>query len=242
MSVSSSTNLTEQLVKDGAVRTPPQRILTAQVRHALAAASMGLSDMDPTVLDIRGMSGRKYRMFINNLIRGMDDARYLEVGTWAGSTLCSAISGNSVRAIAIDNWSEFGGPKDVFQENLKKFSSAESDVRFIESDFRKIDFGELGKFNVYLFDGPHSEQDQYDGIKLALPALDECFVLIIDDWNWERVRLGTARAIRDLGLEALYSVEIRSTLDNSHPTVIMENSDWHNGYFIAVLRKMSEFL
>jgi hypothetical protein len=45
--------------------------------------------------------------------------------------------------------------------------------RFIEDDFRKINYTDIGKFNVYLFDGPHDEEDQYDGIALAQPALDD---------------------------------------------------------------------
>ena len=40
-----------------------------------------------------------------------DDARYSEVGVWKGSTLCSAIYGNKVRALAADNWSGFGRSK-----------------------------------------------------------------------------------------------------------------------------------
>ena len=47
----------------------------------------------------------------------------------------------------------------------------------------------LGTFNVYLFDGPHAYQDHYDGLVHAAPALTRQFILIIDDWNWEPVRL-----------------------------------------------------
>src|SRR5262245_15381786 len=67
-----------------------------------------------------GMSGRKYRCLINNLIGRLADARYLEVGSWAGSTACSAIYGNRVRALCIDNWSEFDGPKAEFQQNVAR--------------------------------------------------------------------------------------------------------------------------
>ncbi len=66
----------------------------------------------------------------------------------------------------------------------------------MESDFRAVDFGSLGRFNVYLFDGPHTDKDQHDGVILALPALDDQFVLIVDDWNWQPVRDGTMSAIR----------------------------------------------
>jgi hypothetical protein len=207
------------------------------VRSSFAAAALGVTDIDPAVLDLEGMSGKRYRMFINNLIRGMSDPRYLEIGTWAGSTLCSAINRNAVKATAIDNWSQFGGPKELFEHNLSLYRNQHTDVRFIESDFRQVDYRSLGMFNVYLFDGPHAEKDQYDGIDLAKPALDNTFVLIIDDWNWEPVRHGTAKALAQLNFSTLYSIEVRTTLDNSHPAVGMQSSDWHNGYFIGVIQK-----
>lgn len=33
------------------------------------------------------------------------------------------------------------------------------------------------------------------------------------------------------------AIEIRTTLDESHPKVSDSASDWHNGYFIGVIRK-----
>ena len=60
-----------------------------------------------------GMSGRKYRYLINNLVSSIKDARYLEIGCWAGSTACSALYGNEVKAVCIDNWSQFTDPKTI---------------------------------------------------------------------------------------------------------------------------------
>jgi hypothetical protein len=80
---------------------------------------------------------------------------------------------------------------------------------------------------------PHEERDQCDGIAVARPALDDCFVLIVDDWNWPELRMGTYRAIKDASYSAACAVEVRSSLDGSH----VERGDWHNGYFLAVLAK-----
>ncbi len=210
---------------------------SALVKQALTDAGNSISRIDTDLLGLPGMSGRRYRMFINNLVASMKDCRYLEVGTWAGSTLCSAINNNDVRAVAIDNWSQFGGPKDVFFENLQRFKTPRAYVNFIENDFRQVDFESLGKFNVYLFDGPHEREDQYDGLYLAGPALEECFILIVDDWNWPPVRTGTEEAIHRCGLDYKLKVEIRTTLDDTHPSIAHEHSDWHNGYLIAVLTR-----
>jgi hypothetical protein len=210
---------------------------TQHVKAALQSAVTGQSALDPAVLQIPGMSGRRYRMFINALIGlVVPDARYLEVGSWQGSTLCSAISGHSIQAIAIDNWSEFGGPRDAFMQNVQRFRG-NTTVYVIEQDFRKVDYGTLGKSNVFLFDGPHNEIDQYDGIVLAQPALDRTHVLIVDDWNLQAVRDGTFRALTTLPVDLRYTAEIRTTLDNSHPEHHSGASDWHNGYFLAVVEK-----
>jgi hypothetical protein len=184
-----------------------------------------------------GMSGRKYRYLINNLIERLPDARYLEVGSWAGSTACSAVFGNLVTAVCIDNWSEFEGPKEEFGINIRRAGSGNVRLSFLEADFRKVNFGDLGRFNVYMFDGPHEEADQIDGIVHALPGLDDEFVLIVDDYNYERVITGTRKAMEATRLKIVACIEIKTTQTGGHPQVAFQFSDWHNGYFLAVCRK-----
>jgi hypothetical protein len=209
--------------------------LFEHVRQAFAQARCGVSEIDPGVLNIPGMSGRLYRMFVNNLIRRLREPHYLEVGAWAGSTLCAAINGNIVHATVIDNWSEFGGPREQFRINVTRFATPGASVHIFERDFRQMDFAQIKPCDVYLFDGPHEVQDQYDGVSLALPALKPTFVLIVDDWNWQRVRDGTWQALHALHLDVQYTIEVRTTDDGTQPTVAFQHSDWHNGYFIGVL-------
>jgi hypothetical protein len=234
-----SPHMTEQTGAMQVVRLDGSSDLVAKVDTALTAAVLhGEFDTTQGIYSIAGMSGKRYRRFINQLVGSVNDARYLEVGSWAGSTLCSAIHGNKVWAVAIDNWSQFGGPKDAFIANVHRFKTAGSEVIFIESDFRKVDYRQMQRgFNIYLFDGPHTRQDQYDGLAMALPALDDRFVFIVDDWNWKPVRTGTKEAIEKCRLKVLYAAEVRTTLDETHTPVAGGKSDWHNGYFISVLEK-----
>ena len=74
-------------------------------------------------------------------------------------------------------------------------------------------------------------------MSLALDALTDEFVFIVDDWNWVQVREGTLRAIMDTSVELVYSAEIRTSLDNSHGFPPAQLGDWHNGYFLSVLKK-----
>ena len=212
--------------------------LMPKVQAALDDALLTVDVGSGGIYDLEGMSGKRYRYFINRLVKMLGNPRYLEVGSWRGSTLCSAISGNTLTAVAIDNWSEFGGPKDAFQANVQAFTGPNAKVYFIESDFRKVAFSKFEqKFNIYLFDGPHEAQDQFDGLALALQTLEDEFVFIVDDWNWARVRAGTFAAIRRCNLGVTFAAEVRSTVDNTQPLVNGKDSDWHNGYFIAVLTK-----
>lgn len=200
--------------------------------------SMSLTHKLPEwVVLLSGMSGRKYRYLINNLIGRLRSPRYLEVGSFAGSTACSAMYGNSVEMICIDNWSQFGGPRDLFMHNVRRTMNTNSKIAVVEADFRSVDFHAFNDVMVYMFDGPHAEQDQYDGVALALPALAKEFVLIVDDWNFTEVRNGTHRALQDRNLTILCGFEIFTTTNNTHPIVQWQNSDWHNGYYIAAIRK-----
>lgn len=194
------------------------------------------------LMNMESMSGRKYKNFINRLVSQVPDARYLEVGTWTGSTACSAIYRNKVNCFFVDNWDQFnpqGNVKNLFFEHTSKAKeeSPAANFMFEENDFRRVNYDRIGKYNIYFFDGPHEEKDQYDGVVYAQPALEDEFIFICDDWNWHQVRAGTAQAFSDLGIDILYSLEVRTTLDGSTPQVVYETSDWHNGYFIASCKK-----
>ncbi len=184
-----------------------------QLKASFAAAREGRGRLPAEIRAIQGMSGQSYRTFINDFVGASPDARYLEVGSWAGSTATAALFGDRVRAVCIDNWSLFGGPKEAFQENMRRVVDDRIDFRFIESDFRTVDFASVGRFNVYLFDGPHEEIDQYDGVVLAQPALEPNYLLIVDDWNWRAVRNGTFRALLDTRCRVEAAIEVRTTSD-----------------------------
>jgi len=220
------------------VETTANNPYTAKIQVALTRAILQDGKLDHEILSIEGMSGMKYRTLINNLIEAIDDARYFEIGSWQGSTLCAAMYKNKMSALAIDNWSQFGGPANKFFENIARFKGPDAALSFLNEDFRAVNFSTIGKFNVYLFDGPHEEHDQRDGVVRVQAALDDQFVLIVDDWNWEKVRRGTFAGIRDAGLRLDFAAEIRTTLDNTQPGFVGAASDWHNGYFIAACSKV----
>lgn len=231
-------NLNEetQILLNGDFNLPETKIL-ADSWFAAIAMQHKLPD---EVRFMPGMSGKKYRYLINTLVEKTPNAKYLEVGSYLGSTACSAIFGNEVKATCVDNWSQnFGHDniKEGFLKNTSTWKSDKVDFDFIESDFRKLDHSTLGKYNIYMFDGPHEHQDQYDGVFLFDDVLEDTYTLIVDDWNLSRVREGTLGALKDLGHDIIANIQIITRWDGVHPEISGYFSDWHNGYFIAVIKK-----
>ena len=58
-----------------------------------------------------------------------------------------------------------------------------------------------GKLGPYCFDGPRSERDHMDGVSLAQPALDDEYLLIIND------QIGSAGGEHIEALESLTGVK-----------------------------------
>lgn len=205
------------------------------IELAFKNAEIGESKITDFIICMEGMSGTKTRHFYNNIL-DTEDARYLEIGTWKGSSVCSAMCGNKAKVTCIDNWSEFGGPKEEFLANFEKFKG-ENDANFIEEDCYKVDVSTLSKFNIYMYDGNHSSDNHYKALLHYYDCLDDVFIFMVDDWNWEDVRNGTIKSIEKLNLKVLYEREIRPTMDNSHTPYTDARHNWWNGIYVAVLQK-----
>ena len=195
------------------------------------------SKITPEIIAMEGMSGTKTRHFYNNLLE-IDNARYLEIGTWKGSSVCSAMCKNKAKVICIDNWSEFGGPKAEFIKNFHTFRG-ENDAWFIEKDCYQVNTDNLPTFNIYMYDGNHSSENHYKSLTHFYNCLDDVFIFIVDDWNWQDVRDGTYHAIANLNLKILYQKEVRMTWDNSVTAEPQLSKEWWNGIYVAVLQKQS---
>jgi len=206
--------------------------LEKHIRNAFDNAEKEISKVSYEILTMEGMTGKKTRHFYNNLLN-IEDARYLEIGVWKGSSICSAIYKNKIKAVCIDNWNEFSGPKDEFIKNINKYRGI-NDVTFIEQDCFTVDVSKLPKFNIYMYDGCHLKESHYKALVHYYNCLDDIFIYIVDDWNWKDVRDGTFDAIKDLNLKLLYSIDNRTTNDDTHPTY---QHMWHNGIYIAILQK-----
>lgn len=205
------------------------------IESSFEKANNHQSKINNDIIKLDGMTGTKTRHFYNNLLN-FADARYLEVGTWKGSSVCSAMFGNNATVLCIDNWSEFGGPKNEFINNFEKFKGR-NNATFIEKNCFYVDTSNLSKFNIYLYDGNHSAISHYLALNHYFKCLDDIFIFIVDDWNWPDVRKGTKDSIDQLNLTILYEKEIRLTNDDTHTPQPLASETWWNGLYVAILQK-----
>lgn len=175
-----------------------------------------------------GMSGKKVKHLLNNIC-SKKDTRYLEVGLWQGSTMCSALYNNEIRAIGVDNWSEYSGPREQFFSAIGKFVGKN---KLTVAEGNCYEFFSSEKFNVFFFDGGHSVLDHYRAIAHFGPMMDNEFILIVDDFKSPEVYQGTGMAIADLRYDPIYENFLGADAPFHEDT-----ENWWNGVYCAVIRK-----
>jgi predicted O-methyltransferase YrrM len=121
---------------------------------------------------------------------------YVEVGTFRGTSLISALRGNDrLDAVAVDDFSFRDGSRELLEENLARFGLAGRPT-ILEGDFRQVLGGDAladRRVGVYYYDAGHTYEEQLAGLRLIEPHLADGALLIVDDSDWERVE----RADRD---------------------------------------------
>lgn len=130
------------------------------------------------------MSGWRILELINFYSSKVDTKNcYLEVGTYAGASLCAAAMNNKTKCYGVDNFSQKFGSDKVEQflvENIKKYTGG--NAKYFKSDYIKfLQNYSFQPVEFYFFDGPHDEESQYTGLKLALPHLYKGGSLIFVD-------------------------------------------------------------
>ena len=178
------------------------------------------------------MTSHKVKHFLNNLC-SLHGTTYLEIGVWKGATFTAALYGNQnsiKQAVAIDNWSEFGGPAQDFKNNCAAFLSDIS-YQFYEHDSFTINKNNLVNLpiDIYLYDGYHSEIAQEKAFTYYDSLFASTFIAIVDDWNESSTKSGTRKAFAKLGYTILYERELHGT--HHDPNL------WWNGVYVAVIRR-----
>ncbi len=152
------------------------------------------------------------------------DECFVNVGVWNGFTFLSGLAHNpEVRCIGVDNFSEFGGPREAFLERFNKMKSPKHS--FYDMDYEEY-FATIHKEKIgfYIYDGGHKYEDQLKGLQVAEPFFSDNCIILVDDTNWDDPREATYDFIKQSKHE--YKVLLdKKTARNGHLT-------YHNGIII----------
>jgi hypothetical protein len=171
------------------------------------------------VCRIPRMSTFAHASVINRAVAALPaGAAFVNVGVWHGFTFLSGLVGNAgQRCIGVDNFSEFGGPKDAF---MPRFEALRGDCH----EFHEMDYVEYfarrhhGPIGVYLYDGEHSYANQLKGLEAAERFFTKDCIVLVDDTNQDDPRRATCdfMAARPGRFRVLLD---RRTAANGHPTL-----------------------
>ena len=229
--------------EDPAVEEYTQRCLDAIDNAILEKSNFFANRQD---FAARGLSSPRVRHLLNNLC-SHEDAVYLEMGTYMGSTFFAAMMGNDIPCFGVDDfsdpeckpmfdniaWTECGNSFEEFKVNFEKYENGKT--TFIGSPVSELtsDDFEGHKPNVVFYDADHDYVQQLNNLNHIVPFLADKFILVIDDANFEGVIDSAIQFIKDNNFDVWFERKILSS--------IPENPNhWWNGVYVMVLEKTNE--
>jgi hypothetical protein len=198
--------------------------------EAISLADSRTSRLDMHGISVEGLSSVKNRCLLNNLL-SMDKARYLEIGTYKGASLTSALYNNNPEYhAAIDSFRGFEWMANEFYENCRKVLGY--DPNFFNADCFALDPLEKGikDINIYYYDGNHSREDTAKSLPYYYDCLADEFIYIVDDFNRAEVSTGVFEALRDTDVKIDFVKILPARFDGD-----LEN--WWSGVFAASCKK-----
>jgi hypothetical protein len=156
---------------------------------------------------------------INEGVRQMAEGHcFVNVGVWYGFTYLAGLAGNpGKRGVGVDNFSEFGSPREQFYQNFEKYRSPNHQFHDMDCAdyFAGVHEGPIG---FYIYDGSHDYESQLEGLRAAEPFFGRDCVVMVDDTNWPAPRQATLDFIASSSFA--YRVLIDAgTYANLHPTL-----------------------
>ena len=147
-----------------------------------------VSDRVDLCPDVEGKLSLKKQQLLNLAYRLLDEGEaYLEIGTFQGKSLLSAMIANPARPVfACDNFSQFDhNTYETLHDNLAKYGFSDR-VAFFDCDF--LEAYTASRLNVpigmHFYDGAHDYGSQYEAIKRVEPFLAANALVLVDDWRY----------------------------------------------------------
>ena len=196
------------------------------VKKAFASTEAGTSTLDDEVLGMRGSTGRKTRMFYNNLGNTSEAVTVIDIGAKLGSSTASFLkNNNSVSVCVVDDWSQ-GGSSEELTNTVKS-----SKLTFVVSKPDNADLALLPKANVVLYDSFYFDGELERSLKKLSAVFTDVCVLIVDDWNAIGVNNQTYNALSAIDYTVVYENGVKTNYDSEAATT------YWNGMGVFVLVK-----
>ncbi len=170
------------------------------------------------LVDTPRMSTLAIAAIINEAVAGMSSENtFVNVGIWHGFSFLSALINNPGKiCVGVDNFSEFGGPKEHFMPRFERLKS--TNHFFYDMDYLDY-FAQIHKRQIgfYFYDGNHSYSNQLQGLKVAEPFFSPECLILVDDTNWDEPYRATFDFMNQSPNSYRTLLDVR-TRHNCHPT------------------------
>lgn len=212
----------------------------SHIDSSIARALKGESGLDPEVLKIHGFSTKTIRHLFSNLCH-LEGLMYCECGLFCGGTFIAAFNNNPIMALGIEDFSQdFSrkGVRDEFYANLNKWrGTAGGSVVILEKDCFTA-AAELRPISprfidVLFYDANHGEEPTSRALPAFFDLMNDRFLFIVDDSNWDSVFKGVM-----MGFETLagrVKIEQEWKLSGKRR---QDDAVWWNGVAIFLCEKI----
>lgn len=187
--------------------------------------------------NIPGLTSERMQKLIQELAR--NSKKYLEVGSFLGSTGVAALSSDTLEeAHFVDHWKEHIQPeqgeqlpktsKETFIENIRKYKG-KTLCKVYDSDMYGVDTTTIKDIDFFFYDGPHDPGNTSKAFKYFSDCLAEESIVLFDDANWDGVVDGARHGIQQAGFTILF--------DKIWVNSVESKDEWWNGFYLAVIKK-----
>jgi hypothetical protein len=161
-----------------------------------------------------------------NKLCTMDDVGYLEVGVHQGASYFAAAYNNSGAFYGVDNWSLYGIHQGLIERYIAKFQAHNRIFYFFNENSWSLDLNKFEhKINILFYDGDHSYESQRRVLKFFDKILDNEIILIVDDCAEEHIQKATEIGIQESNFKIISDYKL------------LDNKKWHNGLYVAHLKR-----
>jgi cephalosporin hydroxylase len=180
---------------------------------------------DDVLASVHCMSRPRVYAVLNACVSAMDPGElYVEVGTYQGGSLISALRDNDARAVGVDSFGEFQttNNQETTLKNLETYGvlprvalhnmGFQEYFALVPADFR---------IQVYYYDGAHDYETQLAGMEAAWPFLQKGSIVLVDDYSYSEV----SRAVNQFVANHIDQIKFQFVM------LPIENVDetWWNG-------------